>query len=391
MRRVVTYARRADASRLSPVVPVPFSADAAEPPAAAFPQRPGALDWLIGPALAQLEQREDAWQLVVSAPPGAAPGAGLPVVVFLHGGAFVSGAGTVRWYDGTALAAAVGAVVVTVNYRVGFLGHLGAGGLDDANGPVRDNLLALEWVHDNIAAFGGSPDAVTVLGESAGGWHALALARAAAARGLFDRVGVLSTPGQEPLPADEYLEHREEALGRFGGVRGFGAASVADVLDVQLDVVRSRPGIAPFLMPAVDGALVSAGFWSDFAPLHVSRMLVATVADETTAFIARPGAPQPPAEQLDAVIAGSTREGFHEPAQRLLEGAAAAGILTSSLAVSLGSPVAGGRSPHGSILPALFGNPSDWHDAPLLDGVDAARLAALTREVQSAVAALVAR
>lgn len=116
-----------------------------------------------------------------------------PVMVWIHGGAFVFGSGSVPTYDGTALAEK-GAVVVTVNYRLGALGFLAHPALSatsergvSGNYGILDLVAALRWVRDNIDAFGGDPDNVTVFGESAGSMAVCYLQATPAARGLFHR------------------------------------------------------------------------------------------------------------------------------------------------------------------------------------------------------------
>jgi len=119
-------------------------------------------------------------------------GAKLPVMVWIHGGAFVIGAGSQSLFDGAALAKR-GAVVVTFNYRLGALGFFSHPALDRAepNGPVNfgllDQIAALRWVQANIAAFGGDPNNVTTFGESAGAQSVLALFTSPLASGLFRR------------------------------------------------------------------------------------------------------------------------------------------------------------------------------------------------------------
>ena len=115
-----------------------------------------------------------------------------PVMVWIHGGSFVGGSGSTPWYDGTSLATLGDVVVVTINYRLGALGFLWLGDLDDRyrssgmNG-ILDQAAALAWVHENIAAFGGDPDNVTIFGESAGAMSVSTLLATPAARGLFHR------------------------------------------------------------------------------------------------------------------------------------------------------------------------------------------------------------
>jgi para-nitrobenzyl esterase len=109
----------------------------------------------------------------------------LPVMVFIHGGAFTSGSGAVPGYDGSRFARD-GVVLVTINYRLGADGFLWFGdGVPNLG--MLDQVAALEWVRDNIAAFGGDPANVTIFGESAGGMSVCTLLVMPAARGLFHR------------------------------------------------------------------------------------------------------------------------------------------------------------------------------------------------------------
>lgn len=104
--------------------------------------------------------------------------AALPVMVWIPGGAFVYGAGQLQLYNGSRLAANGNVVVVNVTYRIGAFGGLDLSALGDGfddNLALRDQLAALRWVRENIAAFGGDPDRVTVFGESAGATSVLAL------------------------------------------------------------------------------------------------------------------------------------------------------------------------------------------------------------------------
>src|SRR3712207_5347217 len=133
------------------------------------PQLPGALDRLFGTG--RLGQDEDCLTLNLWTP--ACDDNHRPVLVWLHGGAFVTGTAATPWYSGRAYARS-GCVLVTVNYRLGALGftHLadlaGERFAGSGNVGLLDQIAALGWVRDNITAFGGDPDRVTVFGESAG-------------------------------------------------------------------------------------------------------------------------------------------------------------------------------------------------------------------------------
>jgi para-nitrobenzyl esterase len=130
--------------------------------------------------------------------PRAEPTAKLPVMVWIHGGALIFGAGGLPIYDGTPLAQR-GAVVVTINYRLGSLGFFahpsiaGAKPGADVNFGLLDQIAALKWVQRNIATFGGDPGNVTIFGQSAGAESVLALFASPLARGLFHK-GIAQSP-----------------------------------------------------------------------------------------------------------------------------------------------------------------------------------------------------
>lgn len=135
-------------------------------------------------------QSEDCLYLNVYAPAGARAGDRKPVLVWIHGGGFVIGSGSQPIYDGGPLVRRGDVVVVTINYRLGTLGFLDLGeqgGEATPNAGILDQIAALRWVRENVAAFGGDPQNVTIFGESAGGMSVGTLLGCPAARGLFQR------------------------------------------------------------------------------------------------------------------------------------------------------------------------------------------------------------
>ena len=123
------------------------------------------------------------------------------MLVWLHGGAFVFGSGGDKYYNGAHLAETYGAIIVTLNYRLGAFGFLAHPALDaedpayptSGNYGIEDQFFALQWVQHNIAAFGGDPTHVTLLGESAGGFSACVHYLAPRTSGLF--VAAISESG----------------------------------------------------------------------------------------------------------------------------------------------------------------------------------------------------
>jgi para-nitrobenzyl esterase len=190
------------------------------------------------------------------------PGTGgsRPVMVWVHGGAFLNGSAASSLYRGARLAARGDVVVVTVNYRLGILGFLAHPDLEDeqaggaaGNWGLLDQVAALRWVCDNIASFGGDPGNVTIFGESAGGMSVSDLLAMPAARGLFRRAIVQSGP-----PNAVTMDRAEEATAKL--LAELGVASTAAVRDLpteailaaQASVAADRRAGLP-LVPVVDG------------------------------------------------------------------------------------------------------------------------------------------
>lgn len=190
------------------------------------------------------------------------PGAsGLPVLVYLYGGAWKHGTAGVPQHDGSRLAAA-GVVVVTLNYRVGFEGFGHLPGRPDNRG-LLDQLAALHWVRRNIAGFGGDPDRVTLFGQSAGGAATALLAATPAARGLLRRVIVQSLPNgfHERAEAARVTRIIAGAAGVPATAEGFETLAPQALLAVQdAPLVGPESGVSAFA-PVIDDDLVLGRPW----------------------------------------------------------------------------------------------------------------------------------
>ncbi|MDN3292766.1 carboxylesterase family protein [Streptomyces ficellus] len=195
--------------------------------------------------------------------PDPSPHAGLPVLVWIHGGGFVAGSAASPWYDGAAFNRD-GVVVVSLGYRLGVEGFLHLPDAPDNRG-VRDWIAALEWVRDTIACFGGDPGKVTVGGQSAGGGAVQTLLATPAARGLFR--GAVSMSGAVMRPqARETAEAVSRLLTARTGVPATAAALTdrtdEDILALQDALTAPGPDRAALpllcLAPFADGELVPA-------------------------------------------------------------------------------------------------------------------------------------
>ena len=162
---------------------------------------------------------------------------GLPVMVWIHGGAFSNGSGAVPTYDGSRFARD-GVVCVTINYRLGVDGFLYLGD-GNANLGLLDQVAALAWVQENIAAFGGDPNNVTIFGESAGGMSVATLLSMPRATGLFRRAIAQSGAGHHvlsPATAQRVGQYLAKKLGAEPTREAIAAVSIDRLVQAQVEL-----------------------------------------------------------------------------------------------------------------------------------------------------------
>ncbi len=235
-----------DASTFGAAAPQPVSAAGLVPDS-----KPGA------------EMSEACQFLNVWTPSGSGP---WPVLVWVHGGSFLTGSASMPTYDPAALAAR-GAVVVSINYRLGPFGFVSFDSLGGANrgwvanAGLHDVVAALQWVRRHIGAFAGAPDRVTVFGESAGGGVILHLLGAPGRGEWFDRAIVQSGSAGRTFDSSTAAVVAERLLAGFGGDLDQLAQASTDSLCAAIGVVASDPavfslaGMMPF-HPCIDDRLV---------------------------------------------------------------------------------------------------------------------------------------
>jgi para-nitrobenzyl esterase len=192
-----------------------------------------------------------------------------PVLVWIHGGGFLVGAGSTAIYNGRSLASRGDVVVVTINYRLGALGyaHLGTVFGDEfaesTNLGVRDQIAALRWVRENIERFGGDPGNVTVFGQSAGGMSTAALLASPQARPLFRRAICMSGAGGQVIDRDTAAGVAREFVSRLGGPapsqRALSQIPMSEILRAQGDTVATMSNLYRLMVfvPFVDGDVIT--------------------------------------------------------------------------------------------------------------------------------------
>ena len=221
-------------------------------------------------------QGEDCLSLNIWVSSGTEPGDAKPVMVWVHGSAYILGSSSQiigstsqPLYDGRVLASSGEVVVVTLNYRLGALGFLDLSSFNgprrrfDSNIGLRDVLFALHWVRDNIAAFGGDPERVTLFGESGGGGIVTTLLASPAAKGLFAAAIAQSSPATSVYSRGRARRVADRVLGLLGVAESDVdrladvpiAAIVAASMQVFHEVPVQNPGTLAFV-PIVDGELV---------------------------------------------------------------------------------------------------------------------------------------
>ncbi len=226
--------------------------------------------------------------------PDASPARKRPVMVWLHGGGFTSGAGGTPTYDGSNLCRQGDVVVVTVNHRLNAMGYLHLGGIhddfaDSGNTGQLDIVLALQWVRDNIEAFGGDPDNVTIFGESGGGSKVGALLGMPPAAGLFHKAIIQSGTVVRMVDKDVAEGVAERTLDNLGVAK----ADVHNILDLDPETIINASASAQqgaagrrAIGPVADGRSLPRHPFDPEAP-EISRdvpMIIGTNKDEATLF-----------------------------------------------------------------------------------------------------------
>jgi para-nitrobenzyl esterase len=294
--------------------------------------------------------------LNVWTPADAGPGSRLPVLVWVHGGSFLFGSGSVTAYDGSAFARD-GVVCVTINYRLGAEGFLFTeADFEDgaANLGLQDMVAALHWVQENIATFGGDPSRVTLAGESAGGIAVTTLLAMPSAEGLFSRAIAQSGAAANTLPPETALAVTR-ALADSLGCRPVRSeimsvemdAVIKAASDVMTDIQTSRDvgrwgslalSTLPFA-PVVDGQVLPRH------PLHAAAagagrdvaLLTGSNTQEARLFLVAPGL----IDQVDDVYLAEASAVYGLPPQ---------GLATYRRRYAEGSP--------GDVLAQIV---TDWH------------------------------
>jgi para-nitrobenzyl esterase len=262
-------------------------------PASICPQPPLRISEALGEHGGR--QSEDCLTLTVWSP--LPLGRSRPVLVWIHGGAFLSGGGSIPWYDGARLARDNDIVVVGVNYRLGALGFLCRPGLVNGNMGFLDQIRAIEWLNENAASFGCDPRQVTLMGQSVGAISIACMLALPPVRQLFRRAIFLSGGLLGTLSAAEAVDVADRFCASLGidpnsgdALHRLQCAPTPQILDAQLATIRATVRPAGDVMPVFSLATVSglpAGSALEIAVQEGAReidALVSTTSEEMRIF-----------------------------------------------------------------------------------------------------------
>jgi para-nitrobenzyl esterase len=370
------------------------------------PQGPSRLRVAVGDF--SRPQSEDCLTLTITTP--APDNNKRPVIVWLHGGGYGTGAGSLDWYDGATLVHEGDVVVVGVNYRLGPLGYLYYDGLSDGQMGLQDMIAAIRWVAAHIAAFGGHPGEITLMGQSAGAHSALCMMAMPETRKLFRHAILESAPGVTPFSRTQAAGWTRQYLEVLGLgqlpqeqiVQQLQAAEPGVLLQAAGALARktARLGqVEPPFFPVVDELAGPGGFLRNAAKGAADgnvAVVVGTNHDEARAIVAGdPRAQEANRGQVDAYLQAKlgtvhaqcywqrrpsgrpadiladamTDVAFARPSHQFAAQAAQAGADVWAYRLDWAPAGSALGACHCLELPLIFNTAKAWASAPMLEGL----------------------
>lgn len=290
----------------------------------------------------------------------------LPVIVWMHGGAWQTGSSQIDWYTGTALARDAECVVVTINYRIGVLGFLYQEGKALAYGN-EDHILALEWVHNNISAFGADPEKVTAAGQSAGVYNTQLLLDLRS--DLFRRAIIQSSPASMAFKPEDAAAIADTVRSILPSGKTLDTASTDEILAVQAAATKIHASKVAQFAPVIADGIAPGGCQKVLDDNTRKDVLVTWTQHDGSAFAAIYQGSQTTAS--DDLSVKMTNELFKEPSIQLAERLRQAGHNFTTLEHCWSPEGFDLGATHCLDLPLLFGDFEGWSASPMHGTVSA--------------------
>jgi para-nitrobenzyl esterase len=330
------------------------------------PQEPTRLEFVIGAVPFNAGPQDEAYCGVLSVYCPTNNHERLPVIVFIHGGAFVSGGSQVPWYDGSRLSRDGNVVVVSLSYRLGAFGFLYAEDQELPRG-TEDVITAFEWIRDNIEAFGGDPTNITAAGHSSGAYTVQTLLDIRP--DLFQRAIIQSSPAGSVLTIADAKSVRKVLEESLPAGKTVESATVQELLDAQKSAIRAHPKLFMAFSPwRKDGTVPG------YKCSQKKDILIGWTKHDGSCFAAlglmATGFPPWMANPMAFDMAGSlTRSIFSGPSKRLADALQRQGHSVTIYEVEWGLEGFELGVTHATELPLLLGDEEAWINAPMLGSI----------------------
>ncbi len=355
--------RYASAERFGKPVPSPDlrSVDDAICKVTICPQNPSRLDTLLGLMSSGEEQSEDCLRLSIFTP---SVEGSRPVLVWIHGGAYLTGSGMYERYDASAISEQGNIIVVNISYRMGIFGFYYNKEKDIVNLGLQDQICALQWIQRNIRLFGGDAERVTIFGQSAGA-HSILCHIAQQNQVLFQKAIIASAPFM-PATAKAQAQRTRKFLKYLNDNPR--TSSLPKMLEAQYNASHGTIGGMPFAPVCTDIK----------APKHIipglTSVLLWTQQDDALPFV--------PFRFLNGIV---TRIVFRWPAEKLAQYFETQGIKTQTWLLTWRHGLSRFGAVHCLELPLIFGTWEQWKDAPFIEGVSQQEYEAMSREFKQRI------
>lgn len=340
--------------------------------------------------LDMLKQSEDCLNLSVTRPDN--DSGNLPVMIWIHGGSYISGAGDAILFDPTHLVREQNVIVVNVTYRLGLLGFLGGYNAIPPNLGYLDILEAIKWVNKNISAFGGNPGNITLFGQSAGGEAIAQMMLIEESKGLFQNVIIQSAPLGLIFERKDMIEDMIKVAREIPS-----EASIDTILSMQERVMAAAEdyGLKAGMplgnhygeYPFPDESQVK-DIWQKRA--SEVNILIGYTKEETSFFVPhisrfRKNAELPIIGGLlkKIIVNSTTRKVYKKGANEFAKNCAVNGNNVYLYEIVWGSKTNGFGATHTIDLPLLFGDSSLWKNAKLVEGIDPQEIDKNQKEVRT--------